>query len=197
MSWAAVAAAAATVIGGAMSNSSAKKAASAQVAGMQQGADTINGYYNDAKGYMQPYMQTGTMANSGLQKLLGGDYSDFYNSPDFKAAMQAQGDMADNSAASRGMLFSGAHQKDLAQYGTGLATQGLGNYRNWLGGVQQGGQQAAGGLGELGMGAGNSLANLYSGMGNARGSSYAQQGANNANMMGGIGSMFGSIFGGK
>ena len=80
------------------------------VAGLLIGA--INGFYNDAKGYMQPYMQTGTMANTGIQSLLGGDYSGFYNSPDFKAAMQAGGDMLDNSAASRGGLFGGGDDKD-------------------------------------------------------------------------------------
>lgn len=179
-----------SLLGGLLGNSSAKKASQAQVAGMQQGADAIKGYYNDAKGYMQPYMDTGTMANSGLQKLLGGDYSGFYDSPDFKAAMQAGGGMADNSAAAKGMLFSGAHQKDLSNYGQGTATQFLGNYRNFLGNTQQGGQNAAMGLGQMGMGAGNSLANLYSGMGNARASGYGAQGENNSNMLTGLAGMF-------
>ena len=196
MTWAAVAAAAATVISGAMSNSSAKKAASAQVAGMQQGADTINGYYNDAKGMLDPYMQTGLAGNAGLMKLMQNPNS-IKDSEAYKWRFSQGMQGLDNSAASRGMLFSGAQTKDAINYGQGQASQEYGNEWNRLMGVTQMGQQTAGGLGQLGMGAGNSLSQLYSGMGNARGSSYAQQGANNANMMGGLGSMFGSIFGGK
>lgn len=197
MTWAAVAAAAATVVGGVMSNNANKKAAGAQAQAAQQGIGKIEGYYDESKQNLSPYMQTGGMANTGLQQLLGGDYSGFYNSPDFKAAMQAGGDMADNSAASRGMLFSGAHQKDLSNYGQQTAAQYLGNYRNFLGGTAGMGLGAATSLGGFGADAGRSIANLLGGAGDARASSLQANGMNNANSIGGLGSMFGSMFGNK
>jgi hypothetical protein len=197
MSWVAVGTTALKIGSDMYSNSQNKKAAGQQAAGLQQGMDTIKGFYDDAKGYMQPYMNTGTMANTGIQTLLSGDYSGFYNSPDFKAAMQAGGDMLDNSAASRGGLFGGGQQRALTGYGQQLASQYLGNYRNWLGGVAGQGQQAATGLGQLGMGAGNSIANIYAGMGNAKAGATQANGMNGANMIGSIGSMAGSLFGGK
>lgn len=174
-------------------NYSNNKATNAANDANKEAMGTIDGYYKDAKGYMSPYMQTGTMANSGLQQLLGGDYSGFYDSPDYKAAMQSGGDMLDNSAAARGMLFSGAHQKDLSNFGQQMATQYLGNHRNFLSGLQGNGQQAAMGLGALGMGAGNSIAGLQQDMGKNRASNYAQRGQN---FQGFENSLFGSFFGG-
>ena len=197
MSWGMVATAAASVIGGAMSNSSNKKAAAAQGQAAQQGIGKIEGYYDESKQNLSPYMQTGGLANTGLQQLLGGDYSGFYNSPDFQAAMQGGGDMLDRSAASRGMLFSGAHQKDLNNFGQQQAAQYLGNYRNFLGGTAGMGLDASSSLGAFGADAGNSIANLLGGAGAARASSIQANGMNNASSMGSLGSMFGSMFGNK
>jgi len=179
------------VVGGIFGNSGSRKAQDALVKGYQQGADSINGFYNEAKGYMQPYMNTGIIANNGIQALLGGDYSGFYNSPDFKAAMRAGGDMLDNSAASRGGLFGGGHQKELTNYGQQLASQYLGNYRNFLGGVYGQGQSAATNLGQFGANAGQSLANLYANMGQARANGYGERASNNSNI---LGSLIGAFF---
>ena len=189
--WQALLPVAGNLLGGLFANKSAKKAGQAQVQGYQQGIDAIKGFYGDAKGYMQPYMQTGTLANSGIASLLGGDYSGFYNSPDFQARMKAGTDMFDSSAAARGGVFGGGATRGREMYAQGLAAQGLGEYRNWLGNVAGQGQNAAMGLSEMGANAGNSLAQLYGGQGNARASSYAQQGANNANMVNSIFGMFG------
>ena len=194
MSWAAVAAAAASVISGAMSNNSAKKSANAQIAGLQKGADTIDSYYQDAKGYLQPYMDSGLAGNSALMKLMQ-DPNSIKDSAAYQFRFGQGMDALDKSAAARGSLFSGAHSKDAMTFGQGLASQEYDNQWNRLFNLTNMGQQTAGGLGQLGMGAGNSLANLYGGMGQARGSMYGQQGANNANMMGSLGSIFGSIFG--
>lgn len=197
MSWGMVATAAASVIGGAMSNSANKKSAGAQAQAAQEGIGKIQGFYDESKQNLSPYMQTGGQANSGLQRLLGGDYSGFYSSPDYKAAMQSGGDMLDNSAASRGMLFSGAHQKDLSNFGQQMATQYLGNYRNFLGGTAGMGLDASKSLGAFGADAGSSIASLLGGAGAARASSLQANGMNNAGMMGSLGSMFGGIMGNK
>lgn len=157
------------------SNNKAKNAANDA---NKEAMGTIDKYYNEGKGYMQPYWNTGVQANSGISALLGGDYSGFYNSPDYKAAMQSGGDMLDNSAASRGMLFSGAHQKDLSNFGQQMATQYLGNYRNFLGDVSGQGLRAGMGIADAGAQAGNSIAGLQQDMGANRASNYAQRGQN-------------------
>lgn len=195
--WQALLPVAGQLLGGLFGNSSAKKASQAQQQGYQQGINAIGGYYNDAKGYMNPYMQTGTLANSGLQKLLSNDYSGFYGSPDFQAAMKAGGDMFDSSAAARGGVFGGGATRGREQYAQGLATQYLGNYRNWLGQTAGAGQQAATSLSGFGADAGNSIARLMGAAGEARASGIGQQGANTYNMLSGIGGALGGYFGGK
>lgn len=161
----------------------------------QQGVDTINQYYNEGKSYLDPYWNTGIIANNGNGKLLGGDYSGFYNSPDFKAAMQAGGDMLDNSAASRGGLFGGGHQKELTGYGQQLASQYLGNYRNWLGGVSGAGQNAGANIGQLGQMAGQNIATLYGDMGRNNAAKYQARGSGIGGVIGDIaGSLFGGLF---
>lgn len=197
MSWVAVGTTALKIGSDLYSNNQNKKAAAAQGQAAQQGIDKIQGFYDEAKGYMQPYMNTGIIANNGLAQLLGGDYSGFYNSPDYKAAMQSGIAAHDKSAAARGMLFSGAHQKDLSDYGQQTAAQYLGNYRNFLGGTAGMGLSAAGTLGGFGADAGNSIANLLGQGGSARASAYQANGMNGAGMMGSLGSMFGSIVGSR
>ena len=193
--WQALLPVAGNLLGGLFANKSAKKAGQAQVQGMQQGIDAIKGFYGDAQGYMQPYMQTGNQANSGIASLLGGDYSGFYNSPDFQARMKAGTDMFDSSAAARGGVFGGGATRGREMYAQGLAAQGLGEYRNWLGNVAGQGQNAALGLSQMGANAGNSLAQLYGGQGDARASSYGAQGANTWNALTGIGGALGGLFG--
>lgn len=194
--WQVIIPAAMQLIGSIMGNKSANKAANAQIAGMQQGADAIKGFYGDAKDYMSPYMGLGQAGVSGLMGLLQ-DPNSIKDSEAYKWRFGQGMDALDKSAAARGSLFSGAHSKDAMQFGQGIASQELDNQWARMLGITDLGQRSAAGLGALGMGAGNSLANLYSGMGDARGSSYAQQGANNMGAMGGLASMFGSMFGGK
>lgn len=184
------------LLGGLFANKSAKKAGQASAQGYQQGIDTIRGFYDDAKGYMNPYMQTGGMANGGIQSLLGGDYSGFYSSPDFQSRLKAGTDMFDSSAAARGGVFGGGATRGREMFAQDLAARGLGDYRNWLGNVAGQGQNAALGLSQMGANAGNSIANLYGAQGNARASSYGQQGANTANMIGGIAGGLSGLFGG-
>lgn len=186
--------AAANVLGGILGNSSSSKAQKAMVQQLQKGADTINQYYNEGKGYLDPYWNTGIIANTGIQKLLGGDYSGFYNSPDFQAAMQGGRDMLDNSAAARGGLFGGGQQRALTNYGQQLASQYLGNYRNWLGNTANAGQSAGAGIGQLGAAAGQNLASLYGQQGQAMAQGASERGANLGNMVGSIGRLFGNLF---
>ena len=194
--WQALLPIAGNLLSGLIGNKSAKKAGQAQQQGYQQGIDTIRGFYDDAKGYMNPYMQTGTQANGGIQKLLGGDYSGFYNAPDFQARLKAGTDMFDSSAAARGGVFGGGATRGREMFAQDLAARGLGDYRNWLGGVAGQGQNAASDLSRMGADAGNSIAKLYGAQGDARASSYGQQGANNASMVNGVFGGLTGLFGG-
>lgn len=185
-----------SLLSGLFGNKSAGQAANASVQGYQQGIDAINGFYKDAQGYLDPYMQSGLAGNSALMKLLQ-DPNSIKDSAAYQWRFGQGMDALDKSAAARGSLFSGAHTKDAMTFGQGLASQEYDNQWNRLMGLTGLGQNTAMGLGQLGMGAGNSIANLYSNQGNARASAYAQKGANNANMVGGIlGSLFGGGFGG-
>ena len=196
MAWQALLPLAGSLLSGLFGNKSSKNAQGALTQGYQQGIDTIGSYYKDAQGYLDPYRQTGGMANSGIQKLLGGDLTDFYNSPDFQARMKAGGDMFDSSAAARGGVFGGGATRGREMYAQGLAAQGLGDYRNWLGNVAGQGQNAATSLSGFGADAGNSIARLMGAQGEARASGYGERGANTGNMINGIAGGLGGLFGG-
>jgi hypothetical protein len=62
----------------------------------------------------------------------GDPYAQFRESPDYKFALE-QGQRATNqSLAARGLSNSGAALKELTNYGQGVASQQLGNYKNQL-----------------------------------------------------------------
>jgi hypothetical protein len=189
MAWAMVGSAAITVIGGAIANNQANKGAQAQQQSQQAAIDEQRRQYDQTRSDLNPYMQFGQAAIPGLTALNSGDYSGFLNSPDYLAALnQGQGQI-DHSAAARGGLFGGGHTKDTIQFGSDLASQYLGNYRNSL--FQQAGmgQNAAAGLGGLGANMANSIGNAYGNMGDARASAYnnnAQFAAGTAGALNGL-----------
>lgn len=89
---------------------------------------------------------------------LGGDtegqteaFDNFRNSSGYKFQMDEGKNAIESSAASRGLLHSGATAKALTKYGQGLANSSLSDYLNQLRGVADSGYKA----GELISGAGN------------------------------------------
>ena len=146
-----------TIVGGAMLGSAymqsqaAGNAASQYANAAQQGINYSQGIYNDIKGMAQPYMNTGTQANYGLNAMLPGQYTD------------ANG----NTQQGSGYLTAQPTMNDLTSlmpnYKFGL-TQGLGQFNSQLnagggavsGNAIQGGQQFAQDY------AGNQLQNAYS-----------------------------------
>lgn len=171
MSWFAVGAAAASVVGGAIannqSNKAAKGAANSQIAAQQA-------QFDQTRQDLAPYRDLGASAIPLLQQLSSGDYSGFLNSPDYQAAYSQGIGSLDSSAASRGSLFSGGHEKDLAQFGSGLASQYLGNYRNSLFNLAGIGQSAATQTGQFGANAANNVGNAQAGYYNQRGDNNSQ-----------------------
>ncbi|MDP5211380.1 hypothetical protein, partial [Microbulbifer sp. 2205BS26-8] len=114
----------------------AKKAADAQ----QQGYRDAEGTYREAGAHALarygPYANTSLKANGMIDAALAGDYSSFYESPDYQFRL-SEGEKAINrSAAARGNLLSGAALKDLNAYGQNLASTEYGNWFNRLAGLR-------------------------------------------------------------
>lgn len=198
MSWFAVGSAAVTVVGGYMSNKSANKgaknAASAQERSQQLAIDEQRAAREQGRTDLMPYSQFGQQGIGGLNALNSGDYSGFLNSPDYQAAMGAGVGALDRSASSRGSLFSGAHEKDLNQFGQANAAQYLGNYRSSLFQQLGGGQSAAAGQGGFSMNAANQIGNGYNNIGNAQAGAYNQIGQNNAQFAAGTAGALNGLF---
>ncbi len=148
------------------------KAAGAQQNGAQQGLDFAKGVYGDAQNNFSPYLGIGTGGINGLQSLLNGDYSGFYNSPDYKSARDAMTYGLDHSAAAKGNLFSGGYQADLSAAQGNLANNYLGNYRNSLMGLAGLGAGAAGTLGQIGSNATGHIMDAYNNIGQAQAQGY-------------------------
>jgi len=97
----------------------------------------------------------------------------FYQSPDYDFRMNEGIRAMDSSAASRGMLMSGAQLRGITEFGQNLAAGEYGNYYNRLSGIAGLAQTAQ-----------NPYAGAQSGMyGNLMGA-YGQSGANQANIIG-------------
>jgi len=153
---------------GASKAADAQKGAAEQAAAVQQqGLDFQKGVFNTQKanygtasGNLNPFIQTGTGATNLLSSFYGLNGSNpalgdsalaaFSNSPDYKFAMKEGIGAIDNSAASKGGLLSGNNLRAVTEYGSGLATQNLGNYLSRLSGMAGQGIQAGGVLGQLG-----------------------------------------------
>lgn len=177
----------------------------------QQGRGDIQQGFQHALGYEQPYMQAGQQALGSYLGTLGlGNRQDAINrfkaSPGYQFALQQGTQAVQRGEAARGLAGSGAEQKQLAQYGQGLANQEYGQYQSKLAGLAGMGQQAATTAGGWSMGAGSGLAQLGLGYGGQQASydeamqrlkleeEQAKQQASSS-FWGGIGSLAGSVAG--
>jgi hypothetical protein len=195
MTWAIVAVAGASLVTGYMGQKSAKDASKATQQGAQAGLDFTKQVYQDSQGNFQPYLQLGQQGVGGLSDLMGGDYSGFYESPDYMAARDAMTYGFDHSAAARGRLFSGGYPVDLSAAQGDLAAGYLGNYRNALFNMVQGGQNAAGTLGGIGSGTSQMVNNQNNLIGQARATGYQQAGGAIAGAVNGLAGAFGNYMG--
>jgi len=151
MGWVAAAVAASSVASSVIGGNAAQSAAGQYANAANQGINYSSGIYNDIKNMAQPYMNTGTQANYGLNAMLPGQYTD------------ANGKIQTGS----GYLTAQPTMNDLTtlmpNYQFGL-TQGMGQFNAGLnagggavsGNAIQGGQQFAQNY------AGNALQTAYS-----------------------------------
>ncbi len=106
----------------------------------------------------------------------GHKYRGFQATPGYQFALEQGQAAIDNSAASRGNVFSGATLKAQQEYGTGMANQEYGNYLNRLTGQAAQGQAAAGNIATAGANYGAGAGTAYANMGNAQAAGYIGQG---------------------
>lgn len=169
--------------------SQAGRAGEAQAQAAQNAANVQMGIYNQTRSDLMPYNMTGQSALSQLASIFG--LGPGGGSPNAAAAMSQltkfpgyqfglnQGQTAlDRSAASRGLLLSGAQLKNSQQFGNNYAMQTAWNpYISSLTGLAGLGENAAATSGNQGVATGQGVANSYLAGGQAQASGI--MGANN------------------
>ena len=194
MSWVAVIGAGASIASSAIQSNGAKKSANAVIGAANQANDKLTSIYDESKGNYNSYLDLGNQANTGLSSLLSGDYSGFYNSPDYQSAMQSGTQALDRSAAARGGLYSGGHSADLTAFGQNTANQYLGNYRNFLSGMSSQGLNAVNGVANLGTQYGQQYSNNLMTAAQAAANGASQKAGIGSNLVGNLGSIGSSFF---
>lgn len=167
------------------------KAAKAGQKGAQQSIDEQRRQYDQTRQDQMPWLQAGNWALDEQKKFLGGDWSGFQNSPDYKFAVDQGFKGLERGFAAGGAMGSGGADADRIALGQGLATQFSSNYWSKLAGLSNTGQATANNLGTFGQNAANQIGNEYGNMANARASSYAA----NANAFAGVAGAFGDWYG--
>ena len=169
----------ATIIGGIATAGStliganaANNAAQAQTNAANQAQQTQLQMFNQTRSDLQPYNTTGKGALTSLADLYGlptaenpnggqpmnqSSLDAFARSPDYQFALQQGVKAQDYSAASRGMLTSGAQQQELAKYASGLASQNFNSYAGRLQSLAGLGEHAASMTGSLSQQAANGV----------------------------------------
>lgn len=143
----------------------------------------------------QPWLDAGKGALGQMQSLNSGDFSSFNQSPDYQFAL-SQGLLGlDNSAASRGSLFSGGHSADVMNFAQGLASQNYNNYYNRLAGMAGVGQTTANNLGQQGMQMAGNVGNLLMGNANNQMNSIYNRANSSSNLAGQLGQIGGNLAG--
>lgn len=134
-----------------------------------QGKGDLNTGYDAALGTLQPYTSNGPAAANRLAALagLGGDGNSVADAlrqdPGYQFRMSEGIGALDRSAASKGLLLSGAQLKGINDYGQGMASSELNNAFNRTAAVADAGRGAANNIATLQSGRGNALANLATG----------------------------------
>lgn len=210
MTWVAAGAAAVAVVGGVMGNNSAKKAAGAQKKAQAKAAKEQKKMYEQSRKDMQPYMESGTLANTDLNMRMGlaGDASnkdygflmkrfnnqEFEKDPGYQFRMDEGNRGIAATQAARGGLLSGAAAKEASRYNQGFASNEYGQaydrfnndqagQYNKLTGIKQGGQQAAMSLLGVNSAHGNNMAEGQQNLGSIKADLIGARNANNQNML--------------
>lgn len=136
---------------------SSKAAGAANNAANQNNA-LLREMFGKAEGWLSPYMMQGQAVNPLILGALGiGDgaasdkaFDAFRDSTGYNFALKSGSNAVNSSAATRGLLSSGANLKALTDYGQNVGDQWYGRWFNGLVGQQGVGANAAGALAGMG-----------------------------------------------
>lgn len=152
--------------------------------GATQARGELGQYYDQAQGFLNPYLQGGGQANNLLAAYLGAAgpeaqqqaFANFQNDPGYQAQFNAGVNALDRSATARGGLYSGAAMKGLQEYGQQFQRQAFNDRISQLQGFSGQGLQAASGAAGLASNQGNALSNLSFGLGQQKASNAISSG---------------------
>ena len=172
MSWAVTAIAGSAVIGGGLSYLSSKESSKAAGKAADAQTDVQWGMYNQSREDMAPWREAGERSLADLERVQGTyegavmDPSQYEQSPGYNWLEEQGRKTINRQSAAQGRFGSGRHQKDLMQYGQGLALQ---DYQGYLGrleslmnryaGTSQVGQTSSAQVAGLGANAANQVGN--------------------------------------
>lgn len=158
------------VAGSLIGGKKGKKAAGIQASSYDAAAAAQREALGRAQGYQLPYQNTGIEGINALTRLNSGDYSSFYNSPDYVYARDEALRGVEGGAAARGGLYSGNAGRRLAEVAGWLASKNLGAYRDSVFRQIGIGQGAANTLTNADMGTAGNVGNALIGAADARAS---------------------------
>ena len=168
MPWGYAAIAVGTIVAGNQQKKGAEAGAKAGESAAMAGVAEQQAARREYQTNIAPYLQSGTGALSGLQRLNAGDYSGFLQSPDYQFQLDQGLEGLDRSATARGAVNSGGMDADRLRFSQGLASQSYGDYYNRLYNLAAMGQNAAAGAGTASMQSANSISSLLGQAGQAR-----------------------------
>lgn len=144
----------------------AESAGDAATQAAQQSAAVQRYMFDTARGDMAPWRQAGGQAVGRLAQYVN---QPFETSPGYQFRFNEGLRALDRSAASRGMLMSGAQARAAQRYGQGIGAAEYNDYINRLAALSGTGQTASAQTGALGAQAGQGIGNAYLQGGQMRG----------------------------
>lgn len=189
---------------GANAAADASSAASAtQAAASQAGIDEQRRQFDAIRSLLQPYVQAGTGALSSYGNLLGANGSQAQQSalngimgmPAYTSALKQGENSILSNASATGGLRGGNVQRALGEFSPQLLTQLVNQQLQGLGGLSSLGQNAAAGTGNAGLSSANSISQLLQQQGAATAGGQLAQGRAQANNMGSLFQIGGSLLG--
>jgi hypothetical protein len=172
----------AAVLGSATQIISGNKAAKAQQQAAAQSVGEQRRQYDLTRADYAPWREAGSGALGMLTKAYGlngqpADRSDFFTSPGYEFRRDEGIKAVERSAASRGLLRSGAAVKSVERFAEGNAGQEYGSWWDRLAGIAGVGQAGVAGTAAAGANSANNISQAYQNAGNARASSFANTGS--------------------
>jgi len=189
MVWGAIA----SVAGGLIGAGASDDAAHAEQQAAERAAIAQRDQYNKTRNDLMPWMDSGNRALSAMNNaMFNGDYSQFYQSPDYQFRLDEGQRALDSSGAAKGMALSGNQLKALTRYGGDMASGEYNNWFNKLNSMSSTGANTAGQMGNLGANTAGNIGNAMMAGGNARASGYINKANSYNNALAGLSEYAGS-----